>query len=122
MTNIQRIDLLNREHCLNKEDWVALFATFTKEDSAYAQTLARKITHKHFGKTIYFRGIVEFSNICKNDCYYCGIRCSNHQISRYRLTPEDILSCCQEGYEAGLPMRGWCRSSVPSKKLIPIAR
>ena len=101
MTNIQRIDLLNREHRLEKEDWITLFATFTDDDAAYAQTLARKITHRHFGKTIYFRGIVEFSNICKNDCYYCGIRCSNHRVSRYRLTPEDILACCREGYEAG---------------------
>lgn len=101
MTNIQRIDLLNREHKLDKQQWIQLFATFTPEDAAYAQALSRAITDGIFGKRIYFRGIVEFSNICKNDCYYCGIRCSNHAVSRYRLTPADILACCQEGYEAG---------------------
>lgn len=101
MTNIQRIDLLNQEHALEKREWIQLFSTFTPEDAAYAKALSRTITDARFGKTIYFRGIVEFSNICKNDCYYCGIRCSNRNVSRYRLTPEDILACCQEGYEAG---------------------
>ena len=101
MTNIERIDLLNREHRLEKSQWTQLFSTFTPEDTVYAKNLAREITDARFGKRIYFRGIVEFSNICKNDCYYCGIRCSNREVSRYRLTPEDILACCQEGYEAG---------------------
>ena len=101
MTNRERIDLLNQDHKLDRKEWITLFSSFTAEDAAYAAKRSREITDFHFGKTIYFRGIVEFSNICKNDCYYCGIRCSNHAVSRYRLTPEDILSCCQEGYEAG---------------------
>jgi biotin synthase len=67
----------------------------------YAKSLAREIAVKNFGKTLYFRGIVEFSNICRCDCRYCGIRCSNKNVSRYRLTREDILRCCQEGYEGG---------------------
>ena len=62
MTNIQRIDLLNQEHKLEKEQWVSLFSTFTPEDAAYATKRSREITDFHFGKTIYFRGIVEFSN------------------------------------------------------------
>ena len=101
MTNTQRIDLLNREHRLDADQWEALFSTWTETDLSYAMTLAREIAVKRFGKKIYFRGIVEFSNICKNDCYYCGIRCSNRKVSRYRLSPEDILACCSEGYEAG---------------------
>lgn len=101
MTNIERIDLLNREHRLDADQWEALFSEWTQSDLEYAMALAQEITVKRFGKRIYFRGIVEFSNICKNDCYYCGIRCSNRNVSRYRLTPEDILSCCKEGYEAG---------------------
>ena len=101
MTNIERIDLLNREHRLDEDQWEALFTHWTEADLDYAMTLAREIAVSRFGKKIYFRGIVEFSNICKNDCYYCGIRCSNRNVSRYRLTPEDILSCCSEGYEAG---------------------
>ena len=101
MTNKERIDLLNRDHRLDAAQWEAIFAEWTESDLDYAMTLAREITISRFGKKIYFRGIVEFSNICKNDCYYCGIRCSNRNVSRYRLTPDDILSCCKEGYEAG---------------------
>ena len=56
---------------------------------------------QQFGKQIYFRGIVEFTNYCKNDCYYCGIRRSNAALSRYRLSEEDILTCCEEGYAGG---------------------
>ena len=54
-----------------------------------------------FGKAVYLRGLIEFSNFCKNDCLYCGIRKSNRSCSRYRLTEEDILSCCKEGYNSG---------------------
>ena len=54
-----------------------------------------------FGRRVFFRGIIEFTNYCKNDCYYCGIRCSNRCLSRYRLTEDEILSCCEEGYRLG---------------------
>ncbi len=101
MTSRELIDLLNREHQLTEGQWVQLFSTYTAEEAAYAQRIARENTVARFGKKIWFRGIVEFSNICKNDCLYCGIRCSNKKVSRYRLTPEDILACCAEGYEAG---------------------
>ena len=101
MTNRELIDLLNTQHRLSRTQWVQLFSTYTSDDLEFAMAMAREIAVKRFGKKIYFRGIVEFSNICKNDCYYCGIRCSNRNVSRYRLTPEDILSCCEEGYSAG---------------------
>lgn len=101
MTNKDLIHLLHAQHHLEESQWVQLFATWTKEDLGYAMDLAREITVARFGKKIYFRGIVEFSNICKNDCYYCGIRCGNKNVSRYRLTKEDILCCCEEGYETG---------------------
>ena len=101
MNNRALIDQLNRQHRLEKAEWVQLFATHTEEDLQYAMAMAREIALTRFGKRIYFRGIVEFSNICKNDCYYCGIRCSNRNVSRYRLNMEDILACCEEGYAAG---------------------
>lgn len=62
---------------------------------------ARAETLKQFGNKIYIRGLIEFTNYCKNDCYYCGIRCGNNKATRYRLTTEDILSCCHSGYELG---------------------
>ena len=54
-----------------------------------------------YGNKIYVRGLIEFTNYCKNDCFYCGIRRSNREAQRYRLTEEDILTCCAEGYELG---------------------
>ena len=95
------IRTLDREHRLSGEAWERLFTEYTQSDADFAIELARKRTLERFGRKIWFRGIVEFSNICKCDCHYCGIRCSNHQVSRYRLSPEDILECCAEGYGAG---------------------
>lgn len=95
------IRTLDREHRLSGEAWERLFTEYTQSDADFAIELARQRTLERFGRKIWFRGIVEFSNICKCDCHYCGIRCSNHQVSRYRLTPEDILECCAEGYGAG---------------------
>ncbi len=101
MTNLERIQTLDARKCLAREDWVALFSTFTQQDREYAAQLARAITRQQFGNQIFFRGIIEFSNICKNDCLYCGIRKSNGNVHRYRLSQEDILQCCAEGYRLG---------------------
>lgn len=95
------IDKLHETHSLEMGEWEQLVADYTKEDLEYAADLARKIAVREFGKRIYFRGIIEFSNFCKCDCYYCGIRKSNKNCQRYRLTEEDILECCCEGYENG---------------------
>ena len=95
------IRTLDREHRLSGDQWERLFTEYTQADAELAIALARQRTLERFGRKIWFRGIVEFSNICKCDCHYCGIRCSNHQVSRYRLSPEDILECCAEGYGAG---------------------
>lgn len=62
---------------------------------------ARRVTDAVYGKKVFTRGLIEFTNYCRNDCYYCGIRRSNRDAQRYRLTKEEILSCCAEGYELG---------------------
>lgn len=62
---------------------------------------AEKIRKRYYGNTVYIRGLIEISNVCKNDCLYCGIRSSNKKCSRYRLSPEEIISCCEEGYALG---------------------
>lgn len=54
-----------------------------------------------YGNSVFVRGLIEISNLCKNDCLYCGIRCSNNQCERYRLNYDEILSCCDEGYKLG---------------------
>ncbi len=62
---------------------------------------AFSLRQKYYGNKVYLRGLIEISNYCKNDCFYCGIRCSNKKAHRYRLTPEEILECCRKGYELG---------------------
>jgi biotin synthase len=62
---------------------------------------ARKVREQYYGKDVYFRGLIAFSNYCKNDCYYCGIRRGNGSVQRYRLTIEEILACCDMGDKLG---------------------
>lgn len=99
--NRQLIDKLEKEGILLEEEFVTLLDNYTKEDAEYARNKARNIADSIYGKDVYIRGLIEFTNYCKNDCYYCGIRRSNGNAKRYRLTKEDILDCCEEGYVLG---------------------
>ena len=97
----QIIERLKAEHMLSAEELGCLLAT---EDTAAVEMLkaeARTAAQSVYGKQIYIRGLIEFTNYCKNDCYYCGIRRGNACTERYRLTEEQILSCCATGYELG---------------------
>lgn len=96
-----RIDSLEKYGVIPREELISLLSSYDDEDRAYAAQKARAISLRHFGNKVYFRGLIEISNYCKNDCYYCGIRKSNKNACRYRLTPEEILTCCRYGYEAG---------------------
>lgn len=95
------IDKLELEEVLSTQEWETVFHYYTEEDRAYAADKARKIADTIYGKEIYIRGLIEFTNYCKNDCFYCGIRRSNGKIERYRLTREQILSCCDIGGNLG---------------------
>lgn len=101
MDNITRIDGLAKVGILPKEELVELLSSYSEEDRMYAAEKAMKTSVSIFGKKIYSRGLVEISNYCRNDCYYCGIRKSNSNAVRYRLSEADILYCCDWGYEAG---------------------
>ena len=72
-----------------------------KELKKYLREKAREKADKVFGKYIFMRGLIEFTNYCKNDCIYCGIRKSNKKIERYRLNKKEILECCKIGYDIG---------------------
>ncbi len=85
---------------LNKEELKALL-NISEEDREYLSERAREISVSVFGRRIYLRGLIEISCYCKNDCYYCGIRRSNNNAERYRLTPEQIMQCADNGYELG---------------------
>ena len=101
MNNKELIDKLEKNRHLDRGEWISLFETYTDEDRTYAAKKAVQTAKGVFGNSIFIRGIVEFSNVCKNDCYYCGIRRSNSNCERYRLTEEQILDCCDAGYEYG---------------------
>ena len=62
---------------------------------------AVRIREIYYGKKVFTRGLIEYTNYCKNDCYYCGIRKSNANAKRYRLTEDEIMACCENGYELG---------------------
>lgn len=85
---------------LSEQDFLYLIEEREKFAEAF-QKEAKKITEEIFGNKIYIRGLIEVSNYCRNDCYYCGIRKSNGCVERYSLSDEQILSCCEEGYNAG---------------------
>ena len=92
---------LRQEQILTREEFAALLDA---RDEALLQELqeqAVQVRQQHFGNQVYIRGLIEFTNYCRNDCYYCGIRRSNRQAQRYRLTREEILECCRTGYELG---------------------
>lgn len=76
-------------------------SNLSKELSSYLFEKAREVTLSQFQNHIYMRGLIEFTNYCKNDCYYCGIRKSNCNASRYRLKKESILECCKQGHALG---------------------
>ena len=102
MDDLQQLvqKLQNTRH-LEKEEWAALIRGRTDILAEYVFSLARKERHQYYGHDVYIRGLIEFTNYCKNDCYYCGIRKSNAGVMRYRLDEEQILSCCSAGYALG---------------------
>lgn len=95
------IDKLHNDKVLDKTEFVTLLSCFGKDDSQYLFSKSRAVADEFFGKEIFVRGLIEFTNFCRNDCYYCGIRKSNLNAERYRLEKDDILSCCKQGYELG---------------------
>ncbi|MBE5968023.1 MAG: [FeFe] hydrogenase H-cluster radical SAM maturase HydE [Lachnospiraceae bacterium] len=95
------IDRLESQQMLSKKEFVTLLTGISAEDTKYLREKARRAARKHFGNRIYTRGLIEFTNYCRNDCYYCGIRRSNTRACRYRLSKEAILDCCKAGYALG---------------------
>lgn len=101
MNNTDRIDFLEKNRDLPDKEMKALLTTMTEPDEEYLYMRARRIREAYYGKEVYLRGLIEFTNYCKNDCRYCGIRKSNRHADRYRLTKEEILDCCRKGYALG---------------------
>jgi len=92
---------LETTRLLTEEEFLTLLSCREQDFLSKLYQKAVTVQQAHYGNNIYVRGLIEFTNHCKNDCLYCGIRRSNVSAARYRLTPEEILSCCEEGYELG---------------------
>lgn len=95
------IDALRRERVLPRAELAGLIREISDGDMPYLFDAARETARSRFGNRIYTRGLIEFTNYCRCDCYYCGIRRGNRQAKRYRLTQEEILACCRAGYALG---------------------
>lgn len=97
-------DLINKleaTHSLELKEYEYLITNRNLKATKYLTEKAVAIRKKFYGNSVYIRGLIEISNICKNDCLYCGIRKSNKNCERYRLTESEILECCEEGYNLG---------------------
>lgn len=97
----QWVDKLRLERTLSDEEFHQLLTGCDEDTLRYINEQAREVSLRHFGNKIYIRGLIEISNCCRNNCYYCGIRKGNKNIERYRLTPRNILDSCQQGYKLG---------------------
>lgn len=95
------VDKLHETRKLEKKEWVQLIQNRNDKLDEYIFEKARNEREQYYGNQVYIRGLIEFTNYCKNDCYYCGIRRSNKRAERYHLTENQILDCCDIGYELG---------------------
>lgn len=95
------IDFIRSGEQIDRQGYCAIFSGIAPEQYGLMKEAARETTDIFFGRKIYVRGLIEISNHCKNNCFYCGIRCSNKSVDRYRLEKDEILECCRKGSEAG---------------------
>lgn len=93
------IETLRAQCDLSDEKLTALITRESDDKDLFEA--ADAVRRQRYGTDVFLRGLIEFTNVCQNDCYYCGIRKSNPHADRYRLTQEQILQCCANGYEMG---------------------
>ncbi len=101
MDTINLIEKLEETHILEKEEYIYLITSCKKEETEILFQKARDMQKKYYKNEVYSRGLIEFTDYCKNNCLYCGIRSGNTKAERYRLSQEEILSCTEEGYRLG---------------------
>ena len=95
------IDKLYETNNAGREELLYLVNNITEEEKEYLLEKSKKTAEENYSNKVFMRGLIEFTNYCKNDCYYCGIRSGNKNAERYRLSLDQILSCCKTGYDLG---------------------
>lgn len=95
------IEKLSEFHSLTLSEYETLITGYDEETFYFAREKANYFRRLYYGNKIFIRGLVEISNICGNDCYYCGIRKSDTNLERYKLSRDEILNCCKIGYDLG---------------------
>ena len=95
------VDRLEQRRELAPDEYRVLLTMRDRQDVEHLFGKAREVAQRHFGMGVYLRGLIELSNVCRNDCLYCGIRRGNHHVSRFTLTREQVLACCEQGYQIG---------------------
>lgn len=98
---IQLIKKLIKNRTLTEEEYAYIVAHRSSESASFLRQAADSVRREYYSTDVYIRGLIEISNICKNNCLYCGIRAGNKNCQRYRLTAQQILDCCDEGYSLG---------------------
>ena len=121
----QLIDRLEQTRDLTDAELMTLLTCEEETAVGYLCERARAVRESIYGKDVYLRGLIEFTNYCKNDCFYCGIRCGNRKVERYRLSKEQILSCADQGYELGfrtIVLQGGEDPHYTDEVMVPIVR
>lgn len=101
MKVLDLIEKLNRDNDLRKEELVFLLDNITEEEKQVLYKYSLETKEEYYGDTVYMRGLIEFTNYCYRNCKYCGIRAEQSDAERYRLSKEQIMQCCDQGYWLG---------------------
>lgn len=95
------VDSLKEKEFLSFDEFKTIKECCDDESIEYLFSMGAQTARQYYGRSVFVRGLIEFTNHCKNDCCYCGIRASNTNINRYRLSKDEILQCCKNGYLLG---------------------
>ena len=100
-SHIDIINQLAKGETLSRDEWMTLLSSLDIEEREYLRAKAQEVATSIYGHGVFVRALLEISSYCRNNCYYCGIRASNRNAQRYRLTKEEILECCKEADALG---------------------
>ena len=119
------IDKLYSTTNASREELLFLLDNLSEENKEYLIEQSHKVALKNYGKNVYIRGLIEFTNYCIRDCKYCGIRKSNHKADRYRLSIDEILECADIGDKLGYKtyvLQGGEDSYFTDEKMVEIIK